>query len=174
MLKLYEDFDGTAVLSLRVGGPVARVLGPILNPNNLYIEGWHVADSRSGEQLVLLSKDVRDLLPQGLAIDDFEVLAAEEDLVRLQEILKLNFSLHGLKVISQSGRNYGKISDFAFETTNFFVQKLYVSQPVIRNFAGGTLSIDRSQIIEITNRRVIIEDPTEKINSKVPAAAPVS
>jgi len=174
MLKLYESFQGTLVLSLRIGGPVGKILGPIINPNNLYIEGWHVEDSQSGEQLILLSKDIRELISQGIAIDDHEVLSTEEDLVRLQDILKLNFSLPGLKVTSQSGRNYGKVTDFAFETSNFYVQKIYVAQPVIRNFAGGTLSVDRSQIIEITNRRVIIEDPTVKADNKIPAAVPVN
>lgn len=174
MLKLNESFIGTLVLSLRIGGPVATVKVPIINPNNLYIEGWKVEDSRSKEQLILLSKDIRDLIPQGIAIDDHEVLSTEEELVRLQDTLKLGFKLLGLKVTSQSGKNYGKVADFAFETSNFYIQKIYVAQPVIRNFAGGTLSIDRSQIIEITNKRIIIEDPTVKTGSKVPAAVPAN
>ncbi len=174
MLKLYESFEGTLVLSLRSGGPVAHVIAPIINPNNLYIEGWQVEDNRSGEHLILLSKEIREILPQGIAIDDHEVLSSEEELVRLQEILKLHFTLPGLKVTSQRGRNYGKVSDFAFETTNFYVQKIYAAQPVIRNFAGGTLSIDRSQIVEITNRRIIIEDPTVEAEEKVPATAPAN
>lgn len=174
MLKLYESFQGIPVLSLRVGGPVAEVIAPIINPNNLYIEGWHVQDSRSGEALVLLSKDIRELIPQGLAIDDHEVLSEEEELVRLQDILKLNFSLPGLKVTSQSGKNYGKVSDFAFETSSFYVQKIYVAQPLMRNFAGGTLSVDRSQIIEITNRRIVIEDPTVPAKSQALSTSPAS
>lgn len=174
MLKFYESFQNTLVLSLRIGGPVARLIEPIINPNNLYIEGWKVEDNRSREELILLSQDIRDIIPQGIAIDDYEVLAREDELVRLQEVIKLRFSLPGLKVSSQSGKNYGKVSDYAFETTNFYIQKIYAAQPVIRNFAGGTLSIDRSQIIEITNKRIVIEDPVEKAGSKVPAALPAN
>lgn len=174
MLKLYESFQNTHVMSLRIGGPIAHIVKPIINPNNLYIEGWHVQDSRSGEMLILLSRDIRDVLPQGLVVNDHEVLSHAEDLVRLQEILELDFELLKLKVSSMSGRKYGKVSDFAFETKNLFVQKIYVSQPIVRNLAGGTLSIDRSQIIEITNRRIIIEDPTVKAEAKAPATAPVA
>lgn len=174
MLKLYESFQGTLVLSLRTGGPVAKVISPIINPNNLYTEGWHVEDSRSSERLILLSKEIRDVLPQGLAINDYEVLSHEDDLVRLKDILNLRFKLNGLKVTSQSGKNYGKVSDFAFETSNFYIQKIYVAQPLIRNFAGGTLSIDRSQIIEITTKRIIIEDPTIAAKSHAMAPSPAS
>ncbi len=172
MLKLYESFQSVSVLSLRIGGPVARVVSPIINPNNLYIEGWHVVDNRSGEDLILLSQEIRDVMSQGLVINDVDALSPIEDLVRLQKILDLDFELLKLKVQSQSGKRYGKVSDFAFETQNFFVQKLYVA-PSLRAFSGGTLSVDRSQIIEITNRRIIIEDPTEKSKNAVPSPSPV-
>lgn len=173
MLKLYETFQNVSVLSLRIGGPIARVVEPIINPNNLYIEGWHVIDNRSNEELVLLSQDIRDVMTQGLVVNDVEVLTPPEDLIRLQNILELDFTLHKLKVQSQSGKRYGKVNDFAFETQNFYVQKLYVNQS-LRALSGATLSVDRSQIVEITNKRIIIEDPTEKSSSAVPAASPAS
>lgn len=161
MLKLYESLPGTNIMSLRIGGPIARVISPIINPNNLYVEGWYAEDNRSGDRLILLSQDIRDVLPQGFVVNDHEVLAEEEDLVRLKEIIDLKFELLKLRVTSQSGKNYGKVSDFAIETDNSFIQKIYVSQPLVKSISGGTFSIDRSQIIEITNRRIIIEDPTE-------------
>lgn len=170
MLKLYESLQNVNVMSLRTGGPIAKVLSPIINPNNLYIEGWWVEDNQSKANLVLLSRDVREILPPGLVVNDHEVLTDPEDLVRLKDILELKFEILKLKVVSQSGKNYGKVSDFAIETGNSYIQKLYVAQSLVKNFAGGTLSVDRSQIIEITNRRVIIEDPTEE--AKVRAVAP--
>lgn len=173
MLKLFETFQNTQVLSLRIGGVVAKVVSPIINPNNLYIEGWHVIDSRSNENLILLSQDIRDVMPQGLVVNDVEVLTPPEDLIRLQDVLELNFELLKLKVQSQNGKRYGKVSDFAIETQNFYIQKLYVTQ-ALRALSGTTLSIDRSQIIEITNKRIIIEDPTEKSTRAVPAATPIN
>jgi sporulation protein YlmC with PRC-barrel domain len=171
MLRLYETLPGTNIMSLRIGGPVAQLISPIINPNNLYIEGWYVNDNRSNERYILLSQDIRDVLPQGFVIDDIEVFAQPDELVRLKEVIDLKFELLKLRVSSISGRNYGKVSDFALETQNFYVQKLYVAQSIVKNFGGGTLSIDRSQIIEITNRRVIIDDPTEKAKVQVVATA---
>ncbi len=174
MLKLNESFKSIVVLSLRVGGPIARIVSPIINPNNLYIEGWHVVDNRSGDRLILLSKDIRDIIDQGIVVNDHEDLSNPKELIRLKDILKLRFDLIGLKVTSESKKNYGKVSDFAFETTNFFVQKVYTVQPIIKNFSGGSLSIDRSQILEITTKRIIIEDPTEKSRSRAPAPSPIN
>jgi sporulation protein YlmC with PRC-barrel domain len=170
MLKLYESIPGLAVLSLRTGSPIATIVSPLINPNNLYIEGWYVTDGRSKNPLILLSGAIRDVLPQGFVVNDHEDLSETEELVRLKEVMELKFELIGKRVNSQSGKNYGKINDFAMETSNFFVQKLYAGQSIVKNISGGTLSIDRSQIIEITNRRIIIEDPTVK--SKAPVVSP--
>lgn len=171
MLRLYETLPGINIMSLRIGGPIATLVSPIINPNNLYIEGWYVQDNKNNEQLVLLSQDIRDVLPQGFVVNDYEVLSAADDLVRLKEVIDLKFELLKLKVVSQSGKSYGKVADYAIETQNFYVHKLYASQSIVKNFSGGTLSIDRSQIVEITSRRVIIEDPTESIKAGVVAPA---
>ena len=170
MLKLFESFKGTKVLSLRVGGLIGYALEPIINPNNLHIEGWYVEDSQSKEILILLSQDIRDILPQGIAVDDHEVLSDPDDLVRLKDILELDFHLTGMKVQSVSGKHFGKVTDYAFETTSFYVQKIYATQAIVRNLSGGNISVDRSQSIEITNKRIVIDDATEK--AKKPLIAP--
>lgn len=147
------------------------MIGPIINPDNLYIEGWYVEDGLTRKKLVLLSSDIRDVLPQGFAINDYEVLSEARDLIRLKDVLELNFSLLGLKVTSESGKKYGKITDFAFESSSMFIQKLYASQLAVKSFNSAAVSIDRSQIIEITDKRVVIEDPSE--TAKAPASSPV-
>ncbi len=174
MLKLYESFKGTKVLSLRIGGLIGYVLEPVINPNNLHIEGWYVEDSKSKEIYILLTQDIRDVLPQGIAVDDHEVLSDPDDLVRLKDTLQMNFQLLGMKVQSASGKHHGKVTDYAFETTSFYVQKIYATQTIVRNLSGGNTSIDRSQIVEITNKRIIIDDATEKVNKPVIAPSPAS
>ena len=52
----------------------------------------------------------------------------------------------------------GKVSDFATEVETMYVQKLYVSQPLHKSLVGGSLSVDRSQIVEITSKRIVIQD----------------
>jgi sporulation protein YlmC with PRC-barrel domain len=69
-----------------------------------------------------------------------------------------------------SKEKIGKVSDYAVETTTMYVQKLYVSRSIIRNLTGGGLSIDRSQIVEITNSRIIINDLLQGTPSPVTAS----
>ena len=142
---------------------------PIINPNNLKIEGWYCTDHFNKSTLILLTKDIRDIVPQGLAIDDYDRLSEPEDLVRLQEILKINFELIGKHTITDQKRKLGKVSDYAADTNSFTVQKLYINQPMYKNLTGGQLSIDRSQIVEITDKHIMVRDVDVKVGSPVTA-----
>ncbi|MGH7240848.1 MAG: hypothetical protein ACREGB_00965, partial [Candidatus Saccharimonadales bacterium] len=146
------------VMSLRTGAQVATAVTPILNPDNLKIEGFYCNDRFENKELILLCQDIRDVLPQGFVIDDHDVLADASELVRLKKVLELEYELIGKPVETVNKDKVGKISDFAVETTTMTIQKLYASQSILKSFTGGSLSIDRSQIVEITNKRVVINE----------------
>lgn len=174
MLKLSEAITNIPVLSLRAGSPVGTATELIINPNNLKIEGWYVLDGFSGKRLVLVSTDVRELSSRGIIINDHEVLSEVDELIRLKPIIEIGFDVIGKQVESQNGKKYGKVTDFAAETESLIIKKLYAAQPIIRNLAGGNTSIDRTQIVEITNAKIIIEDPTEKAGERAVAASPAN
>jgi len=171
MLQLSGDLLNKSVMSLRTGTAVATVIGPIFNPNNLKIEGFYCEDIFDKKRLVLLYQDIREVMPQGYVINDHDVLAEEDELVRLKDILKLNFELVGKQVETLAKERVGKVTDYAAETETMFVQKLYVSQSLLKSLTGGTLSIDRTQINEITPRRIIINELIEKSPMPAPATA---
>lgn len=170
MLQLSNALLNKSVLSLRTGGVIANVTGPIFNPNNLKIEGFYCQDRFEKKELILLYQDIRDIMSQGYVVNDHDVLVEAHDLVRLKEVLELNFQLIGKPVQTLSKQKIGKVTDYAAEMETMFVQKLYVSQSILKNLAGGTLSVDRSQINEITPRRIIIDD----LLKNTPATAPAT
>ncbi|HEU4914356.1 MAG TPA: hypothetical protein VFT16_03030 [Candidatus Saccharimonadales bacterium] len=168
MLQLSGNLLNRPVLSLRTGGVVATTTGAIINPNNLKIEGLYCEDSLHRKRtLVLLYQDIRDVIVQGFVIDDYDVLAEPEELVRLKGIMDLRFTLLGKSVKTTSKEKIGKVVDFATDTTTMYVQKLYVGQSLIKNFTGGSLGIDRTQIVEITDRNIVVQD----LMGRVPANA---
>lgn len=174
MLKLSQTILNLPVMSLRTGGRVATATEPIINPNNLKIEGWYCTDVFSHQTLVLLAQDVRDFVPQGIAINDHADLADPEELVRLRDIMELEFKLIGKSVVSNHRRRLGKVADYALDSLSMKIQKLYVNRPVYRSLTDGQLSIDRSQIIEITDKKVVVREAEIKADNNVPIAAPAA
>jgi sporulation protein YlmC with PRC-barrel domain len=145
-------------MSLRTGQQVATITSPIINPNNLKIEGFYCEDRFEKTTLVLLYQDIRDVIAQGFVIDDHDVLADPEELVRLKEVMDIAFTLIGKPVVTTAKSHVGKVSDFATEIETMYIQKLYVSRTMLKSFTGGNLGIDRNQINEITDKKIIINE----------------
>ncbi len=174
MLKLSKHILELPVMSLRTGGQVALATRPIINPNNLQIEGWRCEDQFGKHELILLKQDVRDFVPQGIAVDDHEVLTEAGELIRLQEVLELDFELISKQVVTNHRRKLGKVSDYALDPLTMKIQKLYVARPVYKSLTEGQLQIDRSQIIEITPSRVVVRDADVTEEKPMPAAMPAT
>lgn len=172
MLQLSASLINKSVLSLRTGTPIATVTAVIFNPNNLKIEGFYCTDRYDKRELILLYQDIRDVLKQGYVVNDHEVLVEPTELIRLKDVLELNYELIGKHVETISKQKVGKVSDYAVETETMFVQKIYASQSILKSFTGGSLSIDRTQINEITPKRIIINEILK--GTQVPAAAAAS
>lgn len=176
MLLLSESVLSKPVLSLRTGGIVALIESAIINPTNLKIEGFYCQDRLSKNKLILLYQDIRNVVSQGVIVNDYDVLSSPDILVRLQDILKLKFTIIGKPVVTIQKEKVGKVRDFAFDSDSFFVQKLYVGRSLIKALGSGQLSIDRTQIIEVTTSKVIIQDllKTAKTGATVSATSPLS
>lgn len=171
MLLLGNSLPNTRIFSIREGHPIAIIIKPLLQPNNLKIEGFYAQDLTTKKIKILLTQDIRELNKDGFITNDYESLTDPADLIRLQKIIEIDYNLIGKLTETISGKKLGKISDFAFDTNNMFISKIYVSQSIIRNFNGALLSIDRNQIIEINDKKVIVDELEEVVKATAAALA---
>lgn len=171
MLLLHERLINQPVLSLRTGGKIATTAELIINPDNLKVVGIYCIDHFTKEPLILLTQDIREMLAKGIVVNDHEVLTDPDELIRMKRILELEYEVTGKQVRTDKNKKIGKVTDFAMDNISFYIQKLYVGQSVIRNL-GGTLSVDRSQVIEVTDKAIIVMDPQKPVRDAVPDAMP--
>jgi hypothetical protein len=173
MLYLGSNIPKLKLLSVRHAGQIGTVLSPIINPDNLHIDGFYCETLHSQEPLVLLDMFIRDFSPNGIIIDDHTDLGHPDELVRLQSVLKISYSLPGKKVVA-SGKTIGKITDYSIETKSLYIKKLYAQPYVWRNPKASTLTFDRSSIIEVTDTRITVRGPEEEQKSKLRLQMPYS
>lgn len=167
MLQLSSFVLNRPVLSIRSGDVVATTTTPIVNPDNLKIEGFNCVSPHG--QLILLCQDIREISADGLIIDDFERLVEANDLVRLKKIIELDYRVIGKAVETVDKHRLGKVNDYAIDTNSMYIQKIYVSQSMLKSLAGNSLSIDRSQIHETTPKKIIISELSPKDALTAPA-----
>ena len=171
MLKLINTFLGKPVLSLRTGHRVGITKEPILNPHNLKIEGFYCDVMAQKQPQVLLNQDIREINNRGFVVNDHESLSDHEDLIRLKEIIELDYNLIGKPVVTVSGNKVGKVADFALDDESMFIQKIHITKPLVRNISGGHLMIDRSSVNEITPKKIVINDLVQGSAIKASATA---
>lgn len=159
------------ILSIRVGGRIGKVLQPIINPNNLHVDGFYVQAANRKERLIILDMNIRDFSGKGIIIDDHTSLSEPDELVRLQSILEIDYSLIG-KAVLVNKRRVGKVRDYSIDSSGLFIQKIYVQPPLWKNVAVNELIFDRKNIIEVTDKYISFKGPevTEKAK-KFSAAA---
>lgn len=174
MLQLSNAFYDVPVMSLRTGGKIATAREPLINPNNLKIEGFYCYDRFSNEELILLTQDIRDYLPQGFAVNDHDVLSEPGELIRLRDVLDIRYQLLQKPVITNKRKRLGKVVDYAVETETLYIQKLYVGQHLLKSLTHGQLSVTRNRILEVTSKKIIIKDPQEPIKHAKEAVQPAA
>lgn len=164
------------VLSLQTGGKIATLSDPVINPHNLIIEAFYVTTKLSQTDQVVFTNDIREVGPKGAIVDSDESLMELDNLVRLEELLKINFELLDKKVETENRRSVGRVSDYTVDDKGFVIQKLYVRPPALKALTNSDFIIGRRQIVEVTDSKIIVKDADIKLGSKAkrPSFNPVA
>lgn len=157
-------------MSLQTGTELARISEPIIDPRQMTIVAFYV-DGRMLDQhpSILHVADIRELSDIGIIIDDSDKLMSPDGLVRLQQIIDFKFKLIGIRVVDEQGHKLGKVNDYVIEPETYGVAQLYTEQSLLRSFSTVSGVIHRSQIVSVTNDRIIVSNPT--IRDKVTETA---
>lgn len=159
------------ILSLHVGGPIAWTDSEIVDPEKLKIIAFHVSgpaienDPEAGE--FLEAHDIREFSDIGMIVDSVEDFVNRGDVMKLDKILELNFSLFGLKVETKKGTKLGKIIDYVLDTETFTIHQLIVKRPLAKALIDPELIIPRKEIVEVNDYKIIVKDEEEKIRKRV-------
>ena len=169
MLVIGSKMLNCPILSLHVGGEIAETREAVIDPENLRIiaytlDGPLLRDPEYGN--ILMTDDVREISQNGMIIDSIDRLVNQEDIIRLNEIMSLNFNLIGLKVVTQGGKKLGKIVDYTFDSQSFAIFQLIVQRPMLASINDPQLTINRSQIIEIDDYKITIKHDKEQVKVK--------
>ncbi len=160
---------GTSVLSVQASGPIGRIISSIIDPDNLQIIAFRLeGPGVDRRQNILDTRSIREYSKYGMVIDTADELMADGEVVRISEVLGLNFNLIGLKVETKKGSNLGKVIDFTLTPDDFVTQQLIVKRPAIKSFIDPELTIPRQEIIEVTDYKIIVKNE-EKVIKKLAA-----
>ena len=166
MLLLGERLLGTPVMSLQVGTKIATTVEPIIDPRNLIILGYEVDGPllESHPKFIRIA-DIRELSDIGMIIDSSDELVDLDDVIKIKDVLSLNFTLIGMKVVDERGRKLGKVEDYILDTDSFVIQQLSVKGGILSSLSSTGHMIHRSQITEISDTVITVKSTDKKLTS---------
>jgi len=165
MLIYSSRLNSCPVLSLHTGTPVGFVDEIIVDPNNLKVVAFRLGDIRADEEVgeYLETQDVREFSSIGMIIDSTDALVEREDVIKLDELLKLNFALMDMRVVTKKKDKLGRVIDYSIDTDSWMVQQILVKRPLLKSLNDSELLISRKRIEEITDYKIVVKDELDKI-----------
>ena len=156
------------ILSLHMGMPIARITEEIIDPNQLKIIAFHLTGPEVGGEngTILDARDIREFSNLGMIIDSSDNFINPGDVIRLDKVLELNFSLVGLKVETKKGTKLGHVSGYTFEPSSLMIQQLIIKRPALKSLTDPELVIPRSEIISVDDYKVVVKDEEKVIKKK--------
>lgn len=165
MLVYYSKLIGTPILSMQAAGAIGQISKVVVDPEGLKIIAF-VINGPSKSANLLDVQSVREYSSLGMVIDSEDELVGPTDIVKLQKVLELNFDLLTLKVETKKHTKLGHIIDFTVTEEDFVVKQLIVKRPTLKSLVDPELTIPRSEIIEVTDYKIIVKDEEKTIRAR--------
>jgi len=157
MILLESTLNNIPIMGVQTGSELAQLSTAIIDPATLSIVAYVV----SGRLLTrhpsyLRIADIRELSDIGVIIDSIDEFIEPGDVIKIDEIVRLQFALTDMRVRDEKGTNLGKVVDFTIDTGSFYIQQLTVRRPLMRSLTDTELLVHRTQIIEINDKAIVV------------------
>lgn len=150
MKRRWSTVSGFAIHLEDEQDVLGRLHGVFMNPETGQITAFLVGISK-----VLPPVDIERWHQDSVQISDKDSITRPEEIMRLEQYgLKRSF-LNGKKVISPSGRGFGRIRDFTFETTTSSVLSIYTSKKIL-GIEWDRRIFPYKDIQEVTEKAIIL------------------
>lgn len=167
MLVTGSQISGTPVMSLQTGAVLAITEDAIINPANLKIIAYELnGPNLDTKPSLLLIRDIREFGDMGMIVNSSEEFVSPEDIIKLQPLYELKFTLIGKYVKDIDHKKIGKVIDYTIDPGSFIIQQLTVKRPLLQSLHEAERLIHRSQIVEINDHEIIIKSGKAKHSSK--------
>ena len=161
MLISSQKFLSTPVMSLQTGSELARTSKSLIDPYSLTIVAYYLEGPLLDNNPSLLRvADIREVGPMGIIIDSADELISPDDVIKIKDLVEINFNLEGLKIIDEKKHHIGKVIGYTIEANSFIIQQLRVKRPLLKSFGDVELLIHRSQIVKVSNDSIMVKSPT--------------
>lgn len=165
MLLLGSHLIGTAIMGLQTGTQLAQTKLPIIDPSNLKIIAYEVDGPLLTENPSFIRiADIREFGTIGMIVDSSDEFIGISDVIKIQELYEIGFTLTGMPVVDETKHKLGKVDDYSLDAESFIIQQLNVKRSILKSIADTGFLVHRSQIVEINDHHIVVKTTAEKLD----------
>ncbi len=158
MFMLASHLGNMPVMSMQTGEAIAVLVRPLIDLSSLNVIALRCKGARTPTSSVILLRDVRQFASDCIIVDSFDDIVDAREIVRLRSIISTDFNPVDKPVFTDSSHHLGKVEDYTINLETYDLQKLYIHQSLIKSVIYNNLVIDRSQISNVTSKRIVVRD----------------
>lgn len=163
MLLPLERLTNTPIMSLQTGAQLAHIKRVLVDPRDLTVVAYELEGPTLVEHPSFLRPvDVRELSSLGLIVDSSDEFVGLDDVIKIRQVHDFKFDVVGLDVIDDKKHRLGKVQSFNLDASSFALEQLVVRRPLLKSFSESELLIHRSQIIEVSDDRVLVRSTSTR------------
>jgi sporulation protein YlmC with PRC-barrel domain len=171
MLVLANNLQTLPVVSLQDGRLLASVCGLMVEKSSLGVIAFRCKEKKEND-LILMGRDVRFVARDCILVNNRDALSNPKDIVRLPTMEKMSYDPIGKQIVTVGGQKLGKVDNYTVDLNAGRIQKLYARPHILQSWLGSSIIIDRTQITELNDREIIVNDTTDYVAESVSAKAP--
>ena len=161
MLFEAKSLSNLPIISLDSGKNLGFLNNIIIDPENGKIAGvvtQSIAFWKSPKALAF--NDIYEFSIESIVVRDDESLSDISEVIRIKDIVKRKIYILGSKVVTEFGKNLGRVDDFIINVDLGILVKIYVESFLSKGYLKGNLIIPANKIILIEHKKITIKDDT--------------
>ncbi len=167
MQRLYGDILGTMIINMATDLPMALVKDLVVDTDRGVVIAVYVNKSKN---LIIRCDDFNEW-GMFVGVPDRDVIVHAEDVLRVNSIINKGIPFIGHKVVTESGKNLGNITDYLVDTETNSIIKIYVDKTFLNLISLERRIIHVSEIKIVNKKAVVVRDDFEIVADKSPGTA---
>ncbi len=163
MIRSYPQIIGSSFADFDEGRVLALLRDVVIDPETGKIAAfWVKPTDRLFSNQIIQTQDILEWKKK-IYVRNPSVLAEPEDLIKVSRILEKGIPVVGQRVRGLSGKGYGRLEAFDFDTQSFLLTRLYAQKRFLGFFLRQAHSFPFLRIVSITPQAILVDDdPAQK------------
>lgn len=151
-LVLTTSLVGVAVVASKEKAHVGTIASTFFDIERGLVIGFTITPGWLKASLFVYLDDFVSLNRSAMVVKSKDRVLPLEKVEEVKSLGRKGVKLIGLKVVNQSGKTLGKVSDLAISLENGLIIRLFIGS------LWGDRVIPREKIVQITRKKIIIDD----------------